>query len=261
MYDGSILSIRVHMKNTLILFYAITFLFYFLTFGFCILRKKILENLMALIGLIANVICMVVLMVWSGHAPVYRLFESLMLGALILSVLGFLFSRQEGKIPDLRFWVWLEILLIMGIAAFARKEPNPFGYDYDDLYIIMFHALRIAVVSLTLFSSALYIQSRFDSRNSNSLAFYRAHLGRNFLILGAALFFIAEYVGIHWCLRGWGDFWQWGAGFFQSTLIVMYFMLAVHIPGSNHRPGSWRPRLGIVSGFLILALMAIRSII
>jgi hypothetical protein len=247
------------MGNILILCYVITFLFYFLAFGFCILRKKILENIVALLGLLANAACLIIIVMRSRHAPVYRLFESMMLGALILSVLGFLSIRQDEKNPNLRFWVWLEILLILGITAFAGKEPSPFGYDYNNLYIIMFHALRIVVVSLTLFSSALYIQSRFDNRHNNSLAIYHAHLGRNFLILGAVLFLMAEYIGIDWCLRGWGDFWQWGAGFFQSTLVVIFFMLAIHIPGSNHRSGSWRPRLGIFCGFLILVLTAIRS--
>ena len=161
--------------------------------------------------------------------------------------------------PDVRFWVWLEVLLLFGVAGFTDKTPPPYIYDHGYLYILLFHLIRVVVVSLTLFASALYLQSRFDIRKGNSASFHRAYQGRNFLILSAVLFLTAEYVGIHWCLNGWGDFWQWGGGFLQSTLIIVFFMLAVHVPGSNHRPGNWRPRLGLLSGFLVLGLSILRS--
>lgn len=249
----------MELKAALITAYWSAFYFYVLAFYFSAIRKKNAENLVALAGMTANFACVVIIIMWSRHTPVFRLFESMMLAACILSGLGILFSRQEEKLPHVRFWVWLETLLIMGMAAFAEKAPSPFAYDYNDLFIVLFHAFRVAVVSLTLFSSALYIQSRFDNRKGNAVAVSRAHQGRNFLILGAIFFLTSEYIGIHWCLRGWGDFWQWGAGFFQSTLMVVFFMLAVHVPGSNHRPGNWRPRLGMLCGFLVLALTVIRS--
>jgi hypothetical protein len=247
------------MKTPLIYAYWAAFIFYALAFCFNALRHKKIENLMGLAGLTANTACLVILIMWSRHAPAFRPFEALMLAAFILAGIVFLFTMQEEKLPNVRFWVWLEILLIMGISVFPEKAPSPFGYDYNDLLILLFHALRVVVVSLTLFSSAFYIQSRFDSQGKNAAALHRAHQGRNFLILGAILFLTAEYIGIHWCLRGWGDFWQWSAGFFQSTLIVVFFMVAVHVPGSNHRPGNWRPRLGMLSGFLVLILTALRS--
>ncbi|MCP4575908.1 MAG: hypothetical protein GY846_06455 [Deltaproteobacteria bacterium] len=247
------------MKTALVITYWMAFFFYASAFGSSLLRKKNAENSAALLGLIANVTGLVIIIVWSGQAPAFQLFESLMLAALILFGIGICCSRYEEKLPNVRTWIWLEILLLFGIAGFAQKAPSPYLYDHNDIFILLFHTLRIAVVSVTLFSSALYLQSRFDIREGNSLAIHRAHQGRNFLILGAMLFLTAEYIGILWCLRGWGDFWQWGAGFFQSTLIVVFFMLAVHVPGSNHRPGNWRPRLGILCGFLVLSLTAIRS--
>jgi ABC-type transport system involved in cytochrome c biogenesis permease subunit len=247
------------MKSALPVVFWITFLFYSLTFIFTLLRKKKAEAISSAAGLISNISGLIMLVLLSGHAPVFRLFESFMLGAFFLAIMGVLFTSQEKKLPDVRFWVWLEMMLLMGITALANKEPAPFAYDYNDLYIVFFHFLRIAVVAITLFSSALYIQSRFDNKRGDSIAVYRAHQGRNFLILGALLFLTAEYVGIRWCLRGWGDFWQWGPGFFQSTIIVLLFMLAVHVPGSNHGQGKWRPRLGIICGFLILGLIAYRS--
>ena len=248
------------MKTALVSGYLATFFFYSLAFCFSVLRKQKPENLAALAGLIANTVSLILIVAWSGQAPAFHLFESLMLAAFILAGVGISCSKQEEHLTDVRFWVWLEVLLLLGIAAFFDKTPSPYIYDHNYLYILLFHVIRIAVVSLTLFSSALYLQSRFDIRKSHSVSYQRAYQGRNFLILGALLFLTAEYVGIHWCLRGWGDIWQWSGGFFQSTLIVVFFMLAVHVPGSNHRPGNWRPRLGLLTGFLVLGLTVLRSI-
>ncbi len=247
------------METALVAGYWATFLFYALACLFNVVRKQELEDLSVLMGLIVNIVSLILIVVWSRQAPAFQTFESLMLSASILAALGILYSKQEEQPLDVRFWVWLEVLLLLGIAAFYDKTPSPFVYDHNYLYILLFHVIRIAVVSLTLFASALYIQSRFDIRKGNSISSQRAHQGRNFLILGALLFLTAEYIGILWCLRGWGDFWMWGAGFFQSTLIVVFFMIAVHVPGSNYRSGNWRPRLGILSGFLVLTLTAIRS--
>jgi hypothetical protein len=202
---------------------------------------------------------LILVIAWSGQAPAFYLFESLLLAVFILAGIGICCSRQEKHLPDVRLWVWLEVVLLMAIAAFFDKKPAPYVYDHNYHFILLFHVIRIAVVSLTLFSSAFYIQSRFDIQKSSFVSYQRAHQGRNFLILGALLFLTAEYIGIHWCLRGWGDFWQWGAGFFQSTLIIVFFMIAVHVPGSNYRQGNWRPRLGVLSGFLVFIFSAIRS--
>jgi len=247
------------MKVALVAAFWTAFFFYTSAFCFNLLKKKKVENLAALIGLVTNITGLAIVIKWSGQAPAFHLFESLMLAAFILAGVGTFCCKQEEHLPDVRFWVWLEVLLLMGIAAFFDKKPSPYVYDHNYLYILLFHVIRIAVVSLTLFSSALYLQSRFDIRKSHSVSYQRAYQGRNFLILGALLFLTAEYIGIHWCLRGWGDFWQWGAGFFQSTLIIIFFMIAVHVPGSNYRPGNWRPRLGVLSGFLVFILSAIRS--
>ena len=247
------------MKAALLGAYWMTFFCYACALGFNIFRKKRIENFWAWSGLIINCTGLILITVLSGQAPAFHLFETLMLAGFILAGVGIFCSRQDQMMPDVRFWVWLEVLLLLGIAVFAHKSPSPYLYDHNYLHILLFHVIRIAVLSLTLFSSALYLQSRSDRRKGNSASFRRAYQGRNFLILSAVLFLTAEYVGIHWCLNGWGDFWQWGAGFLQSTLVIVFFMLAVHVPGSNHRSGNWRPRLGILSGFLVLGLSILRS--
>ena len=247
------------MKAALLGAYWMTFFCYACALGFNIFRKKRIENFWAWAGLTVNAVGLIINTILSGQAPAFHVFETLLFAAFLLTGVEILCSRHEETFPDVRFWVWLEVMILLGIAVFAHKSPSPYLYDHNYLYILLFHVIRTAVLSLTLFSSALYLQARFDIQKGNSASFHRAHQGRNFLLLGAVLFLVAEYVGIHWCLNGWGDFWQWGAGFLQSTLVIVFFMLAVHVPGSNHRPGNWRPRLGLLSGFLVLGLSLLRS--
>lgn len=247
------------MKAALIGAFWVTFFCYACALGFNIFRRKKAENLLAWVGLAVNAAGLIINTILSGQAPAFLMFEILLLAGFILAGLGISCSSQEETLPDVRFWVWLEVLLLFGIAGFADKAPPPFIYDHNYILILLFHIIRVVVVSLTLFASALYLQSRFDIRKGNAVSFNRAYQGRNFLLLSAVLFLTAEYLGIHWCLHGWGDFWQWGGGFLQSTLIIVFFMLAVHVPGSNHRPGNWRPRLGLLSGFLVVGLSLVRS--
>jgi hypothetical protein len=87
-----------------------------------------------------------------------------------------------------------------------------------------------------------------------------SHQGRNYLVLGAVFFLSAEYVGIIWCQNGWGDFWMWSQNFLQSTLIVLYLMLALHIPGKSRKSEHIRSVIGGLSGYFMLTLTLLRYI-
>ena len=86
------------------------------------------------------------------------------------------------------------------------------------------------------------------------------HQGMNFLILSSVTFLIAEYVGILWVQKGWGDFWMWSSGFFSSTLIVLYLMLAFHIPGKGRRSEGVRSVIGGLSALIMLTVVILRSL-
>ncbi len=247
------------MKTAIMIHYLISFSGFLIAVFFNFRNNKSAEKISALIGTISCLIIVLTLTYASGRTPAFKLFESFMLAAFILGCLGLFYKNPTETPPNTRLWVWLEIVLIFIITLFADKTPSSSGYDYNNLLIALFHFFRVIVVSLTLFSSALYLQSRFDLKKDNSQAVSNAHQGRNFLLLGAMLFLAAEYVGILWCLRGWGNFWHWSGTFFQSTLIVVFFMIAIHIPGSNYRKGSWRPNLGMICGPIVLIMQVIRS--
>jgi hypothetical protein len=248
------------MQNLPYFSFLAAFLFYASAFALRLLDFRRAEHLVGLLALVANAACLTLLTVSSGNFPVFELFESFLLATFVLGLLGLFCARPENRIPDTRTWVWLEILLLLFIILFSAKNASPPVYDHNDLYIVLFHGLRIITLSVMLFSSALYIQVRVERKRGVS-ANKTSHKGRNFLVLGAVLFLAAEYVGIIWCQNGWGDFWHWSAGFFQSTLIVLYLMLVFHVPGKNYRAEGIRSLLGGTSGFFVLGMILIRSML
>jgi len=247
------------MKNPLLVLYAIAFFFHALALIGCFLRRRNLEWGSALAAVAANGVLLILIRARSGHWPLFNVFEGLLVVALVLGILGLFFSKPGERLPAVRMWVWIEILILFLIVLLFPKKPSPFLYDHDSLYVVLFHGLRPVALALMLYSSSYFLQFRVDRKRglSGNEAF---HQGRNYLLLSAGLFLAAEYVGIIWCQRGWGDFWRWVGGFFQSTLIVLYLMLAFHLPGKGHRSESLKALIGGMSGFVMLLLVIIRSI-
>jgi ABC-type transport system involved in cytochrome c biogenesis permease subunit len=248
------------MRNFIILSYSATLFFYACAFALRLTGLKRAEHAAGFLAVVVNAACLTFLTVSGGNLPVFELFESFLLASFVLGLLGLFLAEPEGRIPDTRTWVWLEILLLLFITLFAEKSASSPVYDHNDLYIVLFHGLRIITLSVMLFSSAIFIQARLDQKGGKFVN-ERAHEARNFLVLGAVLFLAAEYIGILWCQNGWGDFWHWSPGFFQSTLIVLYLMLVFHVPGKNARSEAIRTLLGGLSGFFVLGMMLIRSVL
>ncbi|MDB9822984.1 hypothetical protein OAC89_04710 [Deltaproteobacteria bacterium] len=194
----------------------------------------------------------------SGHLPVFNIFESFLLITFIMGGVG-LFSINAGVyLGNVRLWVWLEILVLLGITLFFPKQPSTSQYNHSYIYIILFHLFRHVALALMLYSTAYFVQFIIQKESDDKVR-YLFHQGRNFLILSAVIFFMAEYVGIIWCLKGWGDFWSWSQNFLQSTMIVLYLMLAFHIPTLGRRSIVVKSMVGGLSGFVMLTLVIIRS--
>jgi hypothetical protein len=247
------------MENYLIPLYVFAFVCYALAGAFRLLRYTRAELFLALTAVTANGAALVFMTLATGHLPIFNLFESFLLVAFVLGCLGVFCTVPPDRIFDVRMWVWLEILLVFGITLFFPKRPSPFLYDHDYTYIVLFFGFRLIALATMLFSSAHYLQFRLERRRLSS-ANNTLHRGRNYLVLSAVIFLTAEYVGIIWCQRGWGHFWMWNEGFLQSTLIVLYLMLAFHLPGKSQRWESIRSSLGGMSGFVMLILSVIRGL-
>lgn len=246
------------MHGYLVSIYTITFLLYIACFLCRLLKWRYAEQPIALTALVANVCTLTFATITFKHLPLFSLFESLVLAAFILGLLGIVFTKPEEQVPDVRMWVWSEIILLLGITLFFEKAPARY-YDHNYLFNCLFHGLRVVALGVTLFSSAYYLQYWVNQKR-NMPAGYLSHQGRNFLLLGSIFFLTAEYMGIIWCQNGWGDFWMWSAGFLQSTFIVLYFMLAFHIPGRSAQSERIRSLIGGMTAFVMLGLIMVRGL-
>ncbi len=239
------------------LFYT-TFAFYFLLLLSRFTGHKILETVLCGCAVLVNLWELAVIYS-SGYFPVFNIFESFLFITFLLGGMGiFLFNKGYFSIR-VRKWIWIEINILFIIMLFFPKEASPPLYDYGYSYIILFHAFRCIALAFMLYAAAWFIQfiiQREIDERTNLLA----HQGRNFLVLAAVFYLMGEYVGVIWCQKGWGDFWMWNQTFLQSTLIVLYLMIAFHIPGKGRKAEDIRCIVGGLSGVFFLALTVMRSL-
>lgn len=231
---------------------------YALGFSLRIAKLARLELAAASGALAANGVALWLIFSQTGHFPFFNMFESFLFVTFILGVLGISLKIVKSYSQKIRFWVWLDILILLCVTCFFPKETAAANYNYDFICVILFYAFRYVSLALMLYSSAYFIefiiQRERDERTS-----LLSHQGRNFLLLSTVMFLMSEYIGIIWCQRGWGDFWMWSQTFIQSSFIVLYLMLSLHVPGKGKFSEDIRSIIGGLTGFVVLTLTIIRS--
>jgi hypothetical protein len=242
----------------LIKLYYIVILLYILSFSFRLAGLGKLEPVAGIAALFANGASLLFIFQTAGHFPGFNIFESFLFMTFLLGLLGVLLKGPGEYADKIRFWVWLEILILLGITLFFPKEPAFSMYNYGYINIILFYLFRYISLALMLYSSAYYIQFIIQ-REKEERTRLLSQQGRNFLVLSAGIFLMSEYAGIIWCQKGWGDFWMWGMTFFQSTFIVLFLMLAFHLPGKGKFSEDIKAIIGGLTGFVVLALTVVRS--
>ena len=240
------------------LYYTI-FLLYLVLLITRIAGLKRIELVTCTVTVLLNLFELIQLYHHSGNLPVFNIFESFLLISFIMCGAGLLVLFTGEYSSRVRLWVWTGITVLFIIMLFVKKEPSPPSYDHGYIYIVMFHAFRCFSLAFMLFATAWFIQFIIEREFSERTSML-SHQGRNYLLLAAVFFLTAEYVGIIWCQSGWGDFWMWSKTFLQSTLIVLYLMLAFHIPGKSRRSEDIRCVIGALSGIFFLTLSIVRSL-
>jgi hypothetical protein len=238
--------------------YSAMYVSYGLVLGFRLAGKQRTEKALFALALAMNGMTLIVMLITSGHLPVFNIFESFLLAAFILGALGLSRLGNDHHRNTVRAWAWVEILLLFSIILFYPKEVSPERYNHSDLFVILFHGFRIAALAVMLFASAHYLAFLGTSASSGKDILHQA---RNYLLLGAILFLLSEYTGILWCLSGWGDFWRWNYGFLSSTFILLYLMLVFHLPGKSLFPLRLMAVIGLMSSVVMMAIMVSRSVI
>ena len=196
----------------------------------------------------------------SGRVPVFEDFESMLLVTFLLGGLIAFCSPRGDSGTTVRRWGYIFVLILLCFCLISPESHGQNEYLHHHGWVILFHVFRRIALALMLFASGFFFQHRKNGRKTVSDPAWH-HLGRNYLILGAICFLISEYSGMIWCQIGWGDFWHWSSVFFHSTLVLLYLMIAFHVPGRNENAARIRSLLGGLSGVFFLAMTMIRSLL
>jgi len=231
---------------------------YILAFCLHLLKRRSGERAAGFAGLVCNLMALVSLYLDKGRLPIFEIFDVLLVVTFVLAGLVGIRRETGHTLPDIAFWAWLTVLLIMGSTLFfVFIPPHMNRIDVDYPFMLLFHGARVLGLAFILFASCHYIQYLVE-RNSPQIRGGTIHMGRNYAFLSVLLFLLAEYAGMIWCLEGWADVWHWSGGFFMSTAIVLYLVLILHLPAARRGYEKARGVIGGASGYLIAALMIIR---
>ena len=188
-------------------------------------------------GAAINFPVFILIIVSTRRLPIFGDFESI---TTITLVIGFLHLIQfyAGSPSYKRFYpfhakcIFVSILVLLIYLAFFPKTLNQDFYMYDDIRVIVFFHFRILASSLFIYTAILFIAALAHGYPDG------IHMGRNFLLMGSAIFLISEFSGSLWCLNWFGDSWHWSKGFLKASSLFLTAMLACHIPSNwknSHR--------------------------
>lgn len=127
--------------------------------------------------------------------------------------------------------------LALGSGLFyGISDPEPYMvYERADVNLFFFlrnGSMGLFLVAVSFFSSVSWVASE------NATKVLQLHYGRNFTLLGAAVFLAGEVAGSWWAFEGWGDPWRWSRGFLFAGAMFLLSMLPLHLPAASGRtPG------------------------
>lgn len=247
------------IKHLIMAGYIAAYLFYALTLLTCLFRWNGLSRFLSVTALALNASILAGISIVSRQPPVFEIFGGLLFVSFVLGILGEFSSPAEERSLSVKTWVWIQLLLLFSVTLFFPKEPPPHHFHHTYVWVVLFHGFRGLALSFALFSAAYFIRFRGEpERRRAGNPLFRQ--GRNFLLLSAVAFLCGEYAGIVWCQNGWGDFWHWSPAFFQSTLMILCFMFAFHIPGKNPGSDDLRSVVAIMTPLLMLTVVVAKGV-
>jgi len=209
-------------------------------------------RVLLLSALVGHVWALVSYGLQTGHIPVFNPFEALSSTAFVLGLLTlFSFWRNTQQLSVQR-WCLAVIVLLLAAAILWPAAPPCFDYNHSYGYAVVFHLFRRLALALALFAGAFFISALVTASTAIKTAAKLRHQGRNTIIAAVLIYLLSEDVGIIWCLRGWGVVWHWSPGFMISTMVLVYLMLALHLPGGSRKQGLWYSLIGLSCGPLML---------
>lgn len=151
---------------------------------------------------------------------------------VIIAAGGIHFFNNRGKFSEYLSPVAASLALAAGLF-YGISDPEPYlVYERVDVNLFFFFrnsSVAIFVVAVSFFATVL--AGNKDSNNAGLLI----QSGRNFTLLGSAIFLAGEVAGSWWAFEGWGDPWRWSRGFLFAGAMFLLSMLPLHLPAANGR--------------------------
>ncbi len=224
---------------------------YIIAFFLTWLKKSAYNQLILLAAILIHGWNLVKFTLQTHHLPVFTPAASLISVAFILSLATcFMSTRTAAPLP-MRRWAILLIIILLAAALLWPATPACFDYNHIYPYAVAFHAFRRLSLAAALFATALFLSTFGMDTRSMQTGIVRRQ-GRTALLVTTVFYLLSEDTGIIWCLNGWADVWRWTPGFIISSMVIMFLMLILHLPGGSLKNNSWQTVLGLSCGPLML---------
>lgn len=184
----------------------------------------------------------------ASHIPTIGTYENILTGTLVTVILAFLFSRK--KHPGILVGTLPFLLLLLGIAAFSSKEPQPFLASLKSfwLYIHIFFAW-LAYGAFTAFAGVALVY------------LWKAKKGEEASVMDELMFRLTAFglitqlvmiaAGSLWAKDLWGSYWSWDPVETWSLISFLLYGLILH----GRITLRWRGK--VLAYFLLFALITV----
>jgi len=239
--------------QTLQLFFYFTLLIILLQNILLLLSNVKIFAILRFLALFSSFISIAGIYIYSGHLPVsgsFDKYQNIVFFILLIDSIDSFFSKKK-LIKNTSIWY---VLLCLQLLVFLDElKPSEHYLIYDKPMITLFFQLRMLSVSMFAYALSCYLNYLFSRKNKSYVS---EHLnnGRNFTLLGSAMFMGGEMFGSYWALQGWGDTWRWSKGFFLATAMFLLAMVTAHLPAKYTSNRKQYVYFSIIPLILILLL-------
>jgi ABC-type transport system involved in cytochrome c biogenesis permease subunit len=242
------------MQKTTLFLHNLSLAFYGLSvlYGLLALAVRRLSRrgglVLALGGLVSQLVLLSLRWVAGGHLPVTGLFETqhfLALWMAVGSVYFFLRYKAETFLPAAMF-------LAAAALVFAGKGPMdvmPLNPAIDTPLFLIHVAASFAAYGLFALA-ALAAVFRITGQSGSSIGAERRMLDES-LYLGYILFTWCMIAGSLWAYLAWGSYWTWRIKGLWSWILWFYYSGVLHVRGRPRWQG-WPLNILAIAGFALV---------
>jgi len=191
---------------------------------------------LALAGLAAHTVALIIRTAVSGHAPFTNMYESLSFLAWA-SVLAYVLMERKFKVQRAGAYFLLIVIALMALASspIMPKEIAPLVPALQSYWLWLHVSITLlgeAFFGVAFIASLMYLRSARQERSGRTPATPSAKLddiSYRCVAIGFPLFTLGGLVlGMVWAYKAWGSYWSWDPKEVWSLITWFVFALYLH---------------------------------